>query len=56
MKIMVIEIKPYQLKNISIKLSHIQKASSMILKKSVALKIVLTIGINFVSSKDNDEE
>ena len=24
------------------------------LKKSVALKIVLTIGLNFISSKDND--
>ena len=26
------------------------------LKKSVALKIVLTIGLNFISSKDNDEK
>ena len=43
MKVMVIEIKPCQ--------SEINN-----LKKSEAQKIKLTIAINFISSKDTDEE
>ena len=46
--------KHYQLKNILIKLDHKYIIDN--LKKSDTWKIQLTVSINFVSSKDNDEE
>ena len=60
MKIMVIEIKHYQLKNIltklgSLKYNHL-KDSINNLKKSDNWKTQLTIAITFMCSKDNDEE
>ena len=48
---MVIKIKHYQLKNISIKLDIINKP-----QKSGTWKIQLTIANNIISSLDNDEE
>ena len=56
MKVMVIEIKHYQLKNILIKLGPYLKDIINDLKKSDTWKIQLTIAINFISSKDNDKE
>ena len=50
-KVTEIEIKYYQLKNISIKLDIINN-----LKKSDTWKVQLTIANNFFSSIDNDEE
>ena len=50
MKVKMIEIKHYQLKNILIKLDIKNN-----LKKSDTWKIQLTVAINFVFSKDNDE-
>ena len=52
MKVKVIEIKHYQLKNILIKLKIIINN----LKKSDTWKTQLTIPINFTSSKGNYEE
>ena len=45
MKLMEIEIKHYQLENILIKLNHMEK-----------WKTQLTIAVNFISSKNTDEE
>ena len=57
MKVMIIEIKHYQLKNILIKLDHTKKISKMIFKKIDTWKIQLTIAINFMyvmhSKSDN---
>ena len=57
MKVMVIEIKHYQFENILIKFKRpYLKDVIYNLKKSYTQKILLTIAINFISSKDNDEE
>ena len=56
MKVKVAEIKCYQLKNIFIKLRPYLKNIINNLKKSDTWKIQLTIGFNFISSKDNYEE
>ena len=51
------KVKHSQLKNILIKLDHIQKILRMISRKQYhTWKNQLTISINFMSSKDNDEE
>ena len=52
MKVMVIEIQYYQLNNILTKLEVIINE----LKKSDTWKIQITIAINFISSKDNDQD
>ena len=54
MRIMVIEIKHYQLKNLLIKLEHTWM-TSYILEKYGTWEKQLTITINFISSKDTDE-
>ena len=57
MNVIVIEIKHHQLKNISIKLDHtIVFDIKNYLKNSDTWEIQLTITINFISSKYNDEE
>ena len=53
MKVKVIEIKHYQLKNIWIR--YLKDIINK-LKKSDMWKIQLTVGINFISVKDNDED
>ena len=53
MKVKVIEIKHYQLKNIWIR--YLKDIINR-LKKSDMWKIQLTVGINFISVKDNDED
>ena len=53
MKVRVMKIKPYQSQNTSMKLNHTRKTNN--LKKSDIWKIQLK-GINFISSKDTDEE
>ena len=53
MEVIVIEIKPYQLKNIMIKLNHQTlklKGTINNIKKSDTWAIQLTIAINFISS------
>ena len=50
MKVMLIEIKPYQSNN------TVMKDIINNLKKSNTQKIQLTTAINFISSKDTDEE
>ena len=55
MKVTVIKIKQYQLKNILIKLDHTIRYHNN-LKNTDSRKIQLKIAINFISSKDNDEE
>ena len=52
LKVTVIKIKNYQLKNIFIKVEDIIKN----LKKSDMWKIKLTIANNFISSIENDED
>ena len=52
LKVTVIKIKHYQLKNIFIKVEDIIKN----LKKSDMWKIKLTIANNFISSIENDED
>ena len=52
MKVMVIEIKTYQLMNIQIKL----KDNKIDFKKYDTWKIQLRITINFISSKATNEE
>ena len=52
-KVRVMKIKPYQSQNTSMKLNHTRKTNN--LKKSDIWKIQLK-GINFISSKDTDEE
>ena len=54
MKLMVIEIKPYQLNDTSMKLKPYLKDINN-LKKYELWKIQLTIAINFISSKDTDK-
>ena len=54
MKVTVIEIKHYQLKNILIRLDH--KNIINYLEKSDTWKIRLRKAINFISSKDNNKE
>ena len=54
-KVPEIEINHYQLKNILIKLD-IFKRHHKYIKKADTWKIQLTIAINLLSSKDNDEE
>ena len=56
MKIKMIEIKHYQLKNALIKLDLNFKDIINNLKKSDMTKIQLTIAINFIFPKDNDEK
>ena len=56
MKVTVIEIKHYQLKNLLIKIRPYLKDIINNLKKSDTWKIQLTIANNFISSIDNDEE
>ena len=53
MKVIVIEIKPYQSKNTLMKLNRTYKTMP---KKSDTWKIQLTTAINFLSSKDTDWE
>ena len=53
MKVKVIEIKHYQLKNIWIR--YLKDIINK-LKKTDMWKIQLTVGINFISVKDNDED
>ena len=55
MKVMVIEIKQSVEEYLNQIRPHL-KISEMISKKSGTWKIQLMIAINFVSSKDNDEE
>ena len=55
MKVKMIEIKHFQLKIILIKLDHALERLINNLKKFDTQKIQLTITINFISSKDNDE-
>ena len=52
---MVIETKPYQLKNIITIKSYLQNIINGIRKTDI-WEIQLTTAINFISSKDNDEE
>ena len=54
-KIIVTEIKHYQLKNILIKLALLKDITNN-LKKFDTWKIQLTIAINFISFKDNGKE
>ena len=54
MKVMVIETKQYQLKNILKKIRPHLKDIINNLKKSDIQKIHLTIVINFISSKDEE--
>ena len=56
MKVTVIQIKRYPLKNILIKIRQYLKGIINNLKKSDTWKIQLSIGNNFISSRDNDEE
>ena len=56
MKVMVIQIKRYPLKNILIKIRQYLKDIINNLRKSDTWKIQLAIGNNFISSRDNDEE
>ena len=56
MKIRVIKIKHDQLKKYLNKIRPYLKDIINNLKRSVAWKIQLTIAINFISFKDNDEE
>ena len=56
MKVTVIKIKHYQLKDILIKLDHTRQDIINNPKKSNTWKIQLTIVINFISYKDNDQE
>ena len=55
-KVTVIEIKHYQLRNIIIKLDFFLNYIINDLQKSDLWKIQLTIAINFVSSKENGED
>ena len=55
MKVLMIEIKHYHLNNILIKLRPYLKYINN-LKNFDTWKFQLTIAINFISSKDNDEE
>ena len=55
-KVTVIEIKHYQLRNIIIKLDFFLNYIINDLQKSDLRKIQLTIAINFVSSKENGED
>ena len=52
---MVIETKPYQLKNIITIKSYLQNIINCIRKTDI-WEIQLTTAVNFISSKDNDEE
>ena len=52
----MIEMKRYQLKHILNKIEPYLKNIINDLKKSDAQKIQLPLAINFISSKDNDEE
>ena len=56
MKLMVIETKPDQSKNNSMKLNHTWKTLEIIQNKSETWKILLAIAINFIFSKEPDEE
>ena len=56
MKVMMTEMKHCQLKNILNKIRQYLKNIENDVKKSDAWKIQLTIAINFMFSKDNDEE
>ena len=56
MKVMMTEMKHCQLKNILNKIRQYLKNIKNDVKKSDAWKIQLTIAINFMFSKDNDEE
>ena len=56
MKVIVIEIKHYQLKKIFNKIRPYLKDIINILKKFDTWKAQLTIAINLISSEDNDEE
>ena len=56
MKVTVIQIKRYPLKNILIKIRQYLKDIINNLIKSDTWKIQLAIGNNFISSRDNDEE
>ena len=56
MEVMMTEMKHCQLKNILNKIRQYLKNIENDVKKSDAWKIQLTIAINFMFSKDNDEE
>ena len=56
MIVMAIKIKPYRLKNASIKLKRYMKDIIFNLKKSDTSQIQLTTAVNFMFSKDNDED
>ena len=56
MKVMVTEIKIYQSKNTSIKLSHTYKDIMKVFQKPDTWKIQLKRTISFVSSQNFDEE
>lgn len=56
-EVMMTETKPYQSKNVLMKLNHTWQTGIMNnLKKIWWWRIPLTIAINFISSKDPDEE
>ena len=56
MKVIVIEIKPYQSKNTWTELNHTWKNIINNLKKFDPWKTQLTIAINFIFFKDTDKE
>ena len=57
MKVTILEIKHYQLKNILMKLDHTYILKDINnLKISDTYKTQLTIAINFILSRDNDKE